>query len=228
VQIFEAASEIGEVGAGIQVLPNSSRVLQSWGLKEALDKYSTKPSRVNMLHWKGEEISHMDFEASAAQYPGTFYWDFHRANLHRCLLDRAIELGATLRTKARVLNVETSSEGDSATVSLENGELHRVDLVVGADGINSRLREIMLGREDHPILTGDLAYRLLLSTKDMLKDPELASFVTDPQVNYWLGPDAHAGMFDALLSIFLKQADSATSQLCAPRRRALQHGTTCA
>ena len=68
------------------------------------------------------------------------------------------------------------------------------------DGINSRMREIMLGREDPPILTGDLAYRLLLSTKDMLKDPELASFVTDPQVNYWLGPDAHVGKFDALLS----------------------------
>jgi salicylate hydroxylase len=164
-------------------------------MKDALDKYSTKPSRVNMLHWKGEIISHMDFEASAAQYPGTFYWDFHRSNLHRCLLDRALELGATIRTKARVLNVEPSFEVESATVFLENGESHTVDLVVGADGINSRLREIMLGREDPPILTGDLAYRLLLSTKDMLKDPELASFVTDPQVNYWLGPNAHAGMF---------------------------------
>jgi len=197
VQILEAASEIGEVGAGIQVLPNSSRVLQTWGLKDALDQFSTKPSRVNMLHWKGEVISHMDFEASAAQYPGTFYWDFHRANLHRCLLDRAVELGATIKTKARVLNVEPSIEGDSATVYLEDGEFHTADLVVGADGINSRLREIMLGREDPPILTGDLAYRLLLSTKDMLKDPELASFVTDPQVNYWLGPDAHAGTFGA-------------------------------
>jgi salicylate hydroxylase len=149
-----------------------------------------------MLHWKGEEISHMDFGASAAKYPGTFYWDFHRSNLHRCLLDRAVELGAEVRTKARVLNVETSFGGESATVSLENGESLTVDLVVGADGINSRLREIMLGREDPPILTGDLAYRLLLSTKDMLKDPDLASFVTDPQVNYWLGPDAHAGMLD--------------------------------
>jgi len=201
VQIFEAASEIGEVGAGIQVLPNSSRVLQSWGMKDALDKHSTKPSRVNMLHWKGEIISHMNFGESAAKYPGTFYWDFHRAGLHRCLLDRAVELGATIRTKARVLNVEPSFEGESATVFLENGESHTVDLVVGADGINSRMREIMLGREDPPILTGDLAYRLLLSTKDMLKDPELASFVTDPQVNYWLGPDAHAGMVDALLIV---------------------------
>lgn len=98
--------------------------------------------------------------------------------------------------KARVSNVEPSPEGDFATLTLDNGEQHVVDLVIGADGINSNLREIMLGREDPPILTGDLAYRLLLSTKEMLKDPELASFVTDPQVNYRLGPDAHAGKLE--------------------------------
>lgn len=53
----------------------------------------------------------------------------------------------------------------------------------------------MLGKEigsDPPTPTGDLAYRLLLSTKEMMKDPELATFVTDPQVNYWMGPDKHA------------------------------------
>ncbi|KAM0723624.1 hypothetical protein Q7P37_000612 [Cladosporium fusiforme] len=192
VQIFESAPAIGEIGAGIQVLPNSSRVLQSWGMKQALDEYSTKPSRVNMIHWKGEVISHMDFQESAAQYPGTFYWDFHRANLHRCLLDRAIELGAEMKTNAKVTGVEVSPDGDFTTVTLENGEQYVTDLLVGADGINSRLREIMVGHVDPPILTGDLAYRLLLSTKDMLKDPELAEFVTNPQVNYWLGPDAHA------------------------------------
>ncbi|KAK6439588.1 hypothetical protein LTR95_004198 [Oleoguttula sp. CCFEE 5521] len=192
VQIFEAASEIAEVGAGIQVLPNSSRVLQSWGMKDSLDRYSTKPSRVNMLGWKGNLISHMDFEESASKYPGTFYWDFHRANLHQCLLDRAVELGAEIRVRSRVLDVQVHDSGDSATLILDNGEEHTADLVVGADGINSHLREIMLGHPDPPQLTGDLAYRLLLSTKEMLKDPELASFVTDPQVNYWLGPDAHA------------------------------------
>ena len=41
--------------------------------------------------------------------------------------------------------------------------------------------------------TGDLAYRLLLKTADMMRDPELSGFVTNPQVNYWLGPDCHAG-----------------------------------
>jgi salicylate hydroxylase len=44
------------------------------------------------------------------------------------------------------------------------------------------------------VKTGDLAFRVMLSTEEMQKDPELVEFVTDPQVNYWLGPDAHAGM----------------------------------
>jgi len=43
--------------------------------------------------------------------------------------------------------------------------------------------------------TGDLAYRLLLKTKDMIKDPELREFATDPQVNYWMGADAQSGIF---------------------------------
>ncbi|EXJ81520.1 hypothetical protein A1O1_07584 [Capronia coronata CBS 617.96] len=194
VRILEASSEIGEVGAGIQILPNSSRVLQSWGLRERLEEYATKPSRVNMRGWKGNLISYLDTEESAAKYPGTFYWDFHRANLHRVLLERAVELGAEITTQARVVDVRIPG-GDSAqtaTVVCQSGNEYVADLVVGADGINSRLREILVGRADPPIPTGDLAYRLLLSTADMLKDPELASFVQEPQVNYWLGPDAHA------------------------------------
>ncbi|TVY73205.1 FAD-dependent monooxygenase OpS4 [Lachnellula suecica] len=130
VEVFEAASEIGEVGAGIQILPNSSRVLQSWGMKDALEKYATKPSQVNMRHWKGGIISSMNFAASAAQYPGTFYWDFHRANLHKCLLERAVELGARTRVNARVTDVRVSRNGETATVVLQNGERHVADLVV--------------------------------------------------------------------------------------------------
>ena len=149
-----------------------------------------------MLSWKGSTISSLDFASSAAQYPGTFYWDFHRADLHSCLLRRAVELGAVVRCKARVVDVKIDSEStkgeDGATVVLDGGEQIWCDLVVGADGINSRLRELLLKKPDPPIPTGDLAYRLLLSTSDMLEDPSLAELVTNPQVNYWLGPDAHA------------------------------------
>ncbi|KAH9212206.1 hypothetical protein DL95DRAFT_525308 [Leptodontidium sp. 2 PMI_412] len=206
VLVLEGASEIAEVGAGIQILPNSSRVLQQWGMLNSLSRYATRPKCVNMLSWKGTLISSLDFASSAAQYPGTFYWDFHRANLHTCLLERAVELGAEVRCKARVVGVRADSDSDSnsnlgsqvvggrdgATVVLESSEEIWGDLVVGADGINSRLRELLLKRADPPTPTGDLAYRLLLSTSSMLADPDLAPLVTDPQVNYWLGPDAHA------------------------------------
>lgn len=159
-----------------------------------LAPYATCPKQVNILGWKGNLISSLDFHESAKQYPGTWYWDFHRANLHRCLHERVLQLGGIVECKARVVDVEDTNRGFSATAVLYDGRRMEADLVVGADGINSRLREVLLGKKDPPTPTGDLAYRLLLSTKEMMKDPELATFVIDPQVNYWYGPDAHAGM----------------------------------
>ncbi|KAF1969875.1 FAD binding domain-containing protein, partial [Bimuria novae-zelandiae CBS 107.79] len=186
VHIIEAASKIGEIGAGIQVLPNSSRVLFSWGMEEALKKHATWPKQCNYIHWKGKQISHMDFHEYAEEL-GTPFWDFHRANLHLELLNRAKELGATLEVNSKVASIEYETAEDGRTIGvavLEDGGKRKADLIVGADGINSRCREILLGRADPPVLTGDLAYRLLLNTEDMMKDPELRTFIEN--VNYVL------------------------------------------
>jgi len=145
-----------------------------------------------MLSWKGHFLSSLDF-SSAAKLHGEPFWDFHRANLHRCLLDRAASLGAEIRCDARVDDLEFSE--DTCTAVLSTGERVCADLIIGADGIHSKTRECMLGgRKDPPTPTGDLAYRLLLNTEEMLKTPELREMVEDPQVNYWMGPDAHAGI----------------------------------
>ncbi|KAI5861555.1 FAD/NAD(P)-binding domain-containing protein [Durotheca rogersii] len=191
VTVLEAAAEIGEIGAGIQVLPNSSRVLISWGLEEAVAKHATMPRYTNMFGWKGNLLSRMDLHAYADAL-GTPFWDFHRANLHRCLLDRAVELGAEIHVNARVTTVECAADGLTATAALADGRALAADLVVGADGISSRLREVLLGRADPPQPTGDLAYRLLIPAGEMRADAELRRLVEDPQVNYWIGPDAHA------------------------------------
>ncbi|KAH8144869.1 uncharacterized protein LAJ45_11139 [Morchella importuna] len=189
VTVLERATTIGEIGAGIQILPNASRLLISWGLAPSLMQHATLPKQVNMISWKGEHIASMDFHEAAKRY-GSPFWDFHRAGLHKCLLERAVELGARVVCQARVMDVEIG--GDKSTVVLEDGSKIYADLVVGADGVASRMREVLMGGVDPPMRTGDLAYRVLLSTEEMKKDPELKGFVEDPQVNYWLGPDCHA------------------------------------
>ncbi|KAI0869924.1 FAD binding domain-containing protein [Hypoxylon argillaceum] len=191
VTVLEAASEIGEIGAGIQVLPNAARILFSWGLKDILEPHATWPQKCNFWGWKGNFLSEMDYDGYS-RATGAPFWDFHRANLHRGLITRAMQLGAKLITNAKVQDFTIAADESSTTVVLANGQTLTADLVVGADGINSKLREIFLGREDPPIPTGDLAYRLLLNTKSMLSDPALRPFVDSPQVNYWLGPGVHA------------------------------------
>lgn len=159
-------------------------------MREKLLRHATLPKCLNMIGWKGNVITSMNFHEHAAKY-GFPFWDFHRANLHQCLLDRAVELGTTVLCSARVDDVRFGTE--ESTVVLHDGREYSADLVVAADGIFSRLRECFIGNKEPPTPTGDLAYRLLLKTKDMMEDPELSGFVTDPQVNYWLGPDCHAG-----------------------------------
>jgi len=167
-------------------------------MRETLLRYATLPKQVNMIGWRGNHITHMDFAEHAKKY-GAPFWDFHRASLHKCLLDRAVELGSKVLMNSRVGGVEFGEAGGVCTVLLHDGRRLSADLVVGADGINSVMREFLLGHPDKPTPTGDLAYRLLLKTKDMISDPELKGFVTDPQVNYWIGPDAHAGIFPSVL-----------------------------
>lgn len=87
VTVLEAASEIGEVGAGIQILPNSARVLRSWGLTDSLEPFATKPSHCNFIGWMGNHLSDMDYVAYA-EASGAPFWDFYRMNLHKCLLVR--------------------------------------------------------------------------------------------------------------------------------------------
>lgn len=103
-----------------------------------------------------------------------------------------MQLGAKIVTNARITNFIVSSSDDATTVFAADGRTFTADLVVGADGVNSKLREVFLGRDDPPIPTGDLAYRLLLDTDRMRADPDLRQLIHEPQVNYWVGPGKHA------------------------------------
>ena len=132
----------------------------------------------------------MDFKEYEEEC-GAPLWDFHRADLQRVLLGRVVELDGVISTGMRVVDVEIVEKGGVAVCA--DGRRFSGDLVVGADGVYSRCREILLGREEKPRVTGDMAYRILLDTKDLLDDSELRDFVADPKVDYWMGEGKHAG-----------------------------------
>src|SRR5438067_1902275 len=111
-------------------------------MEETLSKHATRPKQCNYIGWKGDHISSMDFHEYASEL-GTPFWDFHRANLHMELLNRAKDLGATIETNSRVVDIEYEKLAHDRTIAvaiLTDGRRKRADLIVGADCINSRCR----------------------------------------------------------------------------------------
>jgi salicylate hydroxylase len=118
---------------------------------------------------------------------GSPFVDVHRADLQLALLARAKELGVQFRLGEKVESIDFAE----TTVISDSGKSFHGDLVVAADGLWSRCREIFLNKKDEPIPTGDLAYRIVLNLDD-IQDEDLREWVAKPTVHFWIGPGAHA------------------------------------
>jgi 2-polyprenyl-6-methoxyphenol hydroxylase-like FAD-dependent oxidoreductase len=113
----------------------------------------------------------------------------HRVDLQRAMAARCSELGVVLKLNSKV----TSVDFDNAKVTIEGGEVVKGDVVLCADGLWSTTRAQFLGKPSPAILTGDLAYRIVINTADLsgLDAPELKKFIEDEMVNFWVGPGTH-------------------------------------
>jgi salicylate hydroxylase len=80
---------------------------------------------------------------------------------------------------------------DDARVTSSCGDVFEGDVIIGADGLWSRCREVLLENHDKPTPTGDIAYRITLKASDIPEGP-LRDRVTTPAINIWFGPDSHA------------------------------------
>ena len=161
VTVLEAAQEIGEIGAGIQVSANGTKQLIRWGLGDKLKKHATTPDVTNLRRWEnGKLLTQVDMFAYGKKFKAPF-WDFHRANLHQVLLEKALESGGEVLVKKVVKSIDFRAP----SVLCEDGTVYHADLVIGADGINAKSRDLLAGRNDPPRETGDLAYRQVLRWK---------------------------------------------------------------
>ncbi|BFZ63696.1 hypothetical protein YB2330_004828 [Saitoella coloradoensis] len=195
VTILEAAPEIAEVGAGIQIAPNLARILQRWDLLGELQKDGVVLEGNSLRRWSGgEEIGRTEFGGHGG-VEGRFGVPLmvaHRADLQRVLLNGALRAGCTLLTDHRVTTIDLNL----TKVQLSTGEWMSADTILAADGIRSPTRAALASLSslpDRPLPTGDAAYRVLIPRSQMLShpDPEVAKLIDMNVGIRWMGPGRH-------------------------------------
>ncbi len=187
VKVFEQAPELGEIGAGIQLSPNCTRVLFDVGLEDALRAVSCHPQGGQMRAWRtGRVLAETSLGDSAERAFGFPYLHIHRADLIGVLAQaETANEGIDLRTNSKVTGFAQDGEGVVLKVLRQGAEeTHRADVLVGADGIRSVVRDGLFGPES-PAFTGNLAWRALVPAG------RLPQGMIRPMATVWWGPGKH-------------------------------------
>jgi salicylate hydroxylase len=185
VHLIEQAAQFGEVGAGIQLGPNAGRVLDSWGLAEALDAVAAIPQALQVRSATSAKLlATLPLGQAMVQRYGATYRTIARADLHGILL-RAVQSlpNVTFQLGTAVTPVDHDADGVNLRTSL--GQLVHTPLLVGADGVWSRVRSSVVP-DGKPRVTGHLAYRA------MVPQASLPSALRSDVVTAWMGPRFHA------------------------------------
>ncbi len=184
VTVLEQASQLREVGAGLQIAPNGSRVLQALGLTESVEAVACEAAAKEVRLWNtGRRWPLFDLGADARARFGAPYWMLHRGDLHQ-VLRAAFEAAApgALQTGVQVERAETV--GDAVCVTAADGRSFEADVMVAADGVHSAQRRAVFG-EGAAHFTGLMAWRGVVPTARLT--PDLCAPVG---VN-WVGPGGH-------------------------------------
>jgi salicylate hydroxylase len=184
VRLYEKAEVFSEVGAGLQLGPNATRILQGWGLGQALERLAAFPDKLLVRSApSGRELASLSLGSRCQQRYGAPYATLHRADLHSMLLDSVrLRPEVKLHLNSPVTGYTDTPEG--VQLAWADGYSVEGDALIGADGLWSQVRLQTL--EDHVAQpTGHLAYRALVRQSDLPKS------LRSQQVSVWLGPDMH-------------------------------------
>ena len=144
VDIYEQSPELREVGAGLWISANGSRVLEALGLRKAIEAINLPPEDRVIRYWAtGEEFSVYNRDANASKADHTLV-QVPRAELQRVLYEAVVALKPNA-VHFGVRSVGVEAAGNRARLLLDAGSAIEGDVVVGADGAHSRVRESLFG-----------------------------------------------------------------------------------
>jgi salicylate hydroxylase len=181
VDVYEQAPGFGEIGAGIQIGPNASRILHRIVPEAALAARAVRPLAVHQRRWDdGRTLQHAPLGPALEAAFGAPYYHFHRADLLQALASALPAERVHFRHRLAAIR----DLGDRVEARFENGAVVAADVLVGADGIHSTARALLFG-PDEPRFTGCIAYRGLVPAA------RLAALGLEVISNNWMGPGRH-------------------------------------
>ena len=169
VTVLEQASGFTDVGAGIQCGANALTVFDHLGLLAELKKVAVAPEKVNFLDCKTAKVLYSSNWGGEYQEKfGQPYWHLHRADLQRVLVDAlAATQNCDIHFNATLVSFDETGQG--VNVTLNDKRSFDVDLLIGADGIKSRVRQQLFG-DYYPRFTGNVAWRGVIDRVDLPDD----------------------------------------------------------
>lgn len=181
VRLLERASEFGEVGAGLQIAPNCTRILDSWGLLPEIVSLGVRPENLVMKDaLDGSVLTRLDLADARERY-GSPYVVIHRSDLHGTLLRACRAAGVDLVTDAGVTGYEHVPDG----VAVTHGDVREVaPVVLAADGLSSVARPMI--SDDEPVSSAYVAYRGAIPAGEVAQHD-----VSMSDVVVYIGPHRH-------------------------------------
>ncbi|KAM5358691.1 hypothetical protein ACJZ2D_015082 [Fusarium nematophilum] len=190
VVVVERTPALAPIGAGIQVPPNAARIARQLGLLPQLTERSVVVDSIQYLRYaNGKPLSTIGGGSEVVKNFGDTWMVIARPDYHAVLWDAAKAEGADLCLGSEMESIDF----DNSSVRLVGGELITGDVLVGADGLWSRSRTQLLGRDSPPAETGDLAYRATIPREKLLalNDAKVNELIDQKNVLCWMGPGKH-------------------------------------
>ncbi|KUI60711.1 3-hydroxybenzoate 6-hydroxylase 1 [Cytospora mali] len=197
ITVYENASNLGFVGAGIQLAPNMNRILDRLGCWQEIYAEATNVKETSIRQGSSnQELAHVNMPDVEEKY-GYPHCTGHRSSLaggiyNACKREPAIKF----KFSSQIASIDTFEPRPTFTVKPREGEPYQVeaDVVLAADGIKSPTRAAILshlgeafGEED----TGQACYRIMLTREQMQHDPEMVALLDSDCVVRWIGEKRH-------------------------------------
>lgn len=184
VDIYEQAPELMELGAGVQISANGSRVLIALGLKTAMQRVVCEAALKEVRIWNtGQTWKLFDLGKDSIDRFGAPYWFVHRGDMHRALLD-GVRASPSVAVHTGKKCTGFVQDGSKVTITFAGGETATGDALIGADGVHSTVRH-QLFEAGKPEFMGIICWR------GLIKDEDLPEEMRRPVGTNWVGPGGH-------------------------------------